>query len=666
MKCPKCNHDSRPLAKFCEQCGAPLMRACRNCAAALPERARFCPECGHTAEAAPNVAQSAPESAREAGGDRRHATVLFADISGYTQLCAKIDAEQVQALLNRFYALTDGIVVAYGGSVIDHAGDGVLAAFGAPVAHGNDPERAVRAAFDMHAAVGELEDPSGQTLKLHIGIASGEVVAAVMSGGITPKFSVTGDTVNLAARVNALGGSGDTLVSHSVYRSVAALTDAEDLGEHALKGFDSPIHVMRILHLRASAPNLLPFVGRETELKQLASVLDGVRETSRGVAVAIRGEAGMGKSRLVQELIWRAESQGYARHIGRVLDFGVAKGQDALSVVVGALLGIAGNAPAPAKGAALTQAIEDGRVSAQDDVLMGDLLNLDQPAQGRRIFDAMDNAARTRRTAEAVSALVKQAAATQPRLVVFEDIHWGAPLLHACLAALALATRQSAVVLAMTTRFEGDPLDRQWRAASHGTPLLSIDLGPLLPEQAHQLAGGLMESSERFARQCIERADGNPLFLEQLLRNARESQGTSLPPTIQSLVLSRMDRLSARDKLALQAASVIGKRFTLDLLQLLIDDPGYTCDAIAAVDLVRPEGADFLSRMRWFRKASTRRCSTAASASCTARRRSGTEPGSRCCARSTWIERRMHRRCRRTSKPRRRKPSCSTSMRPWN
>ena len=146
---------------------------------------------------------------------------------------------------------------------------------------------------------------------------------------------------------------------------------------------------------------------------------------------------------------------------------------------------------------------------------------------------------------------------------MFEDIHWASPLLLSCLAALAMATRECPLVLAMTTRFEGDPLDRNWRAASHGTPLLTIDLGPLRPEEARVLAGGVIEASNRFALECIERAEGNPLFLEQLLRNAEESESGSIPPTIQSLVLARMDRLRARDKLAL--AGRLGHRQALHL-----------------------------------------------------------------------------------------------------
>ena len=157
-----------------------------------------------------------------------------------------------------------------------------------------------------------------------------------------------------------------------------------------------------------------------------------------------------------------------------------------------------------------------------------------------------------------------------------------------------MAARECPLVLAMTTRFEGDPLDRQWRAASRGTPLVTIDVGPLRPDEALVLAGGVMETSNRFALECIQRAEGNPLFLEQLLRNARESEGGNIPATIQSLVLARMDRLPPADKLALQAASVIGKRFSLEALRFLIEDASYRCDALVATDLVRPDSEDYL------------------------------------------------------------------------
>jgi len=189
---------------------------------------------------------------------------------------------------------------------------------------------------------------------------------------------------------------------------------------------------------------------------------------------------------------------------------------------------------------------------------------------------------------------VQRAALEQPRLIVIEDIHWASPALLRHFARLTISATQSAVVFVMTSRIEGDPLDKVWRASAHGSPLMTIDLGPLRAEEARELAGGFIEASNRFAASCIERAEGNPLFLEQLLRNVQESEAANIPPTIQSLVLARMDRLGAHDKQALQAASVVGKRFTLHALRSLIDDAAYVCDALVAHDLVRPDANDFL------------------------------------------------------------------------
>jgi len=503
-----------------------------------------------------------------------------------------MDAEHVQGLLNRFYARMDPTVAAFGGNVIDHAGDGILAVFGAPVAYGNDGERAVRAALEMHSAAVDIRDPSGEPLKLHIGVASGEVVAAVLSGGATPKYTVTGDTVNLAARLDALAESGDTLLSESAHRSVSHLVDADDLGEKTVKGFAKRVRVYRVRALRRRALDRLPFVGRQPEMRQLAGALDNVQETGIGIAVVVRGDPGIGKSRLVEELLQRARQRGFACCVGQVLDFGVAKGQETLPLAVAAMLGLAAHASEAARRSGLEREIESGLVAPEHEPFISDLLDLSQRDYAQAIFDAMDNATRTRKTAEAVADLAARVARRQPQLIVFEDIHWASPLLLNCLAAMAIASRTCPLALAMTTRFEGDPLDRHWRAASHATSLLTIDVGPLRREEARMLAGGMVESSNRFALECIERAEGNPLFLEQLLRNAAEGESGNIPPTIQSLVLARMDRLPQRDKLALQAASVIGKRFSLDALRALVGDPGYECDTLVTMDLVRPEGAD--------------------------------------------------------------------------
>jgi class 3 adenylate cyclase len=394
-------------------------------------------------------------------GERRQAAVLFADICGYTTLCANNDPEQVQALLGQFYELTDRTVEAYGGHVLDHAGDGVFAVFGAPVAHGNDAERAVRAALEIHAGAAQLSNDSGRPLALHIGIAAGEVVAAVISGGAQPKYSVTGDTVNLAARLDQVAQPGETLVSEPLYRAAARAVAAEALGEITIKGFDKPLAVWKIRRMHPSAAEQRPFVGRHAELRQLSGLLEAVSEHgSSGMAVAVRGETGIGKSRLVAEFRMRAAAPGFACHTGHVLDFGVAKGQDAISVVLKDLLQVCAPSDEPACRRAVDQALQSGLIDIENEAFINDLLDLPQPAALRPIFDAVDSATRSRRTVEAVSEVCKRASNVRPRVLVFEDIHWASAALLRLLAQLTIATAESAIIMVMTTRFEGDPLDK--------------------------------------------------------------------------------------------------------------------------------------------------------------------------------------------------------------
>jgi class 3 adenylate cyclase/tetratricopeptide (TPR) repeat protein len=520
--------------------------------------------------------------------------VLVADISGYTALCARLDAEQVQALLGRFYDVSDRIIANYGGHVIDHAGDATLAVFGAPVAHDNDGERAARAAMDMHAQAAAITDPAGQPLSLHIGIASGEVVAATIAAGAQPKYAVTGEAVNLAARLNAIAQGGQTLISDAVWRSVSRAFDAQPLGEMPIKGFDKPISLWKVAGPRRAGAERRSFIGRQTELRQLLGVLDAMLETRSGLAICVRGEAGIGKSRLVDELRQRAQARGFSCHTGAVLDFGVGKGQDAIPAIVKDVLGVGLQADESALSAAVQRALSSGLLTADQHMLINDLLELPQPVELRAAFDAMDYATRTQRMGEMIVGMLQRCALTRPRLLVVEDIHWASPDLLRHLALLTRTITESRVVLVMTSRFEGDPLDKSWRASTHGSPLTTVDLGPLRAEEAKLLASGLMDASNRLALECIERAEGNPLFLEQLLRNAAESEAASMPASIQSLVLARMDRLAPHDRSALQAASVLGKRFALSALRGLIDDPDHGCDALIAADLVRPEGPDYV------------------------------------------------------------------------
>src|SRR5438046_3897427 len=199
---------------------------CNECYGALPTAARFCPHCGARVGAAPAAAP----------GERRQVTIVFADLSGYTHLSSTLDPEETHRFLTRFFERTDAVIARWGGTIDKHIGDAVMGVFGAPVAYGNDVERALRAAIDIHGAMAALSSESGRQLATHVGIASGEVVAAATGSAAHRNYTVTGDAVNLAARLTELARAGETVVSEDVQRTLAALADFEPLGTVPIRG----------------------------------------------------------------------------------------------------------------------------------------------------------------------------------------------------------------------------------------------------------------------------------------------------------------------------------------------------------------------------------------------------------------------------------------------
>jgi class 3 adenylate cyclase/tetratricopeptide (TPR) repeat protein len=582
MRCTACAADNAPERRFCGACGAPLARACTACGFANEAQARFCGGCGAGLGDAPDLGDGEP-------GERRQVTVLFADLSGFTRMAREIGAEPLHGLLERYFAVADQAIAEHGGTVDKHLGDAVMGLFGAPIAHHDDPLRAVRTALAIHDGLAALSAELDQPLACHIGIACGEVVASGTGSDRHRTYTVTGDSVNLAARLTDRAEPGETLVSEAVRQAVERLVRLAPAGALELDGIEIPVPAWRVRGLEESRPAARPLVGRRAELEQFRGLMRACLADGAGATLYVRGEAGIGKSRLVEELGRIAAEAGFARHVGLVLDFGAGTGRDAIRALVRSLLGAEA---ADEREAAARRAIAEGLVAAEAAVHLNDLLELPQPLELRAVYDAMDAEGRAAGKRETVVALARALAARQARMLVVEDLHWadGGTLAHA--AALAAAVAECPALLVLTSRIEGDPLDHAWRATTRGAPLLTVDLGPLRHDEALALACALL-GAEEHARRCVERAEGNPLFLEQLARAAGEG-GDGLPGSIQSIVLARIDRLPPEDKRALQAASVIGQRFSLELLRELIGRPGYECAAPLRHYLVRRDGAEFL------------------------------------------------------------------------
>jgi class 3 adenylate cyclase/tetratricopeptide (TPR) repeat protein len=586
LRCKGCEFENREGRKFCASCGSALPTPCLVCGYANEGGDRYCGGCGRllakTGVAPPVEGRSeAPE------GDRRPVTVLFCDLVGYTRLSSQLDPEDVHTLLERFFTLVDAIVDRFGGTIDKHIGDAAMALFGAPVAHGNDAERAVRAALEIHAALPGLDSGSALPLAAHIGIATGEVVASSVGSQRHRGYTVTGEAANLAARLLARASSGETLVSDTVYRATSQAIAYEPVGSLTLKGLDRSIDAWRPTGTSTADTDAQALVGRRSEMAQFRAVLDACIEGPSGAVILIRGEAGIGKTRLLDELQSAAAASGMTRHSGFVLDFGTERGHGAVRTVVAGLIGLESQASSDIVAAAIDTAVRELRLLPDDALYLRDLLEVSQPEATRGLYEAMDAATRTHGRERVVSELVKASADRRPLLVAVEDLHWADAETLSLLAAIARATAASRSVLAMTTRLEGDPLDAHWRGLAGGAALITVDLSPLSPADALSIARRFIDA-DAFATQCVERAGGNPLFLEQLLRSAGDLTDGRLPSSIQNVVLARTDLLSAEDRRAIQTASVLGQRFTLPHLRALLQDPRYVCDTLVRNVLLRP------------------------------------------------------------------------------
>lgn len=527
-------------------------------------------------------------------GERRHATVMFSDLTGYTALNEAFDPEEVEQVMSRIKREASNIIESHGGRVNQFVGDEVMALFGVPVARRDDARHAVQAALELHATVDAiaegLAERLGRRLSMHTGVHTGLVIAR-RSDTRSGDYTLTGDTVNTAARLRGLAGPGELVVSPQTWQQVADFFDALPGTAVEVKGKERPLLPYRILHERAVPyGGSRPLMGRSDEMQQFGILLQACVERRRGRVVLVRGDPGLGKSRLVAEFVDNAREQGLACHVTTIQDFGARTGHDAIRVLVQDWMGLASDADEASRAAAIALQFGAGTDAAPHRPFLYELLDVAPPSEARALLSAVDAAVRRRATLDAMAYLLRAELEQGPTLLLIEDIQWAdAWTLQQLEPLLALAV-DAPLLAILTTRFAGDPSVGQWRTALHGLPLTSMDLQPLAPDDAMRLAAGAASISEALLRSCVERAEGNPLFLEQLLLNAGDESANHLPGSIQSLVQARMDRLESADKNALQAAAVWGQRAPLSVVRHLVGDPHYDAHRLALQFLVRLQG----------------------------------------------------------------------------
>jgi tetratricopeptide (TPR) repeat protein len=317
----------------------------------------------------------------------------------------------------------------------------------------------------------------------------------------------------------------------------------------------------------------------------------------------VRGEAGIGKTRLVEEFQRLAREAGFACHAGLVLDFGTGTGRDAIRALVRGILGLEISSDTKAARSAADMALGAGLVEREDAAFLNDLLDLTQATEQRAAYDAMNNAMRIEGKQRTLFRLAERASRRQPRFLIVEDLHWADKLTLTYLAELTRAAAPGCPLLVVTTtRIHGEPASHTWRVPG-AAPLITMDLGPLHDEDARAMADALVRTSAEAVERCVARAAGNPLFLEQLLRHAEESADTGVPGSVRSLVQARLDQFEQLDRTALQVASVLGQRFSPDALRYLLAKADYAPERLVAHHLIRPHGGDFLFEHALIREA---------------------------------------------------------------
>jgi class 3 adenylate cyclase len=487
--------------------------------------------------------QPAAEPARpSARPGRRTVTVVFADVSGSTALAQRLDAETLREVMSSFFGEMRAAIERHGGTVEKFAGDEVMAVFGTPVAHEDDALRAVRAAVEMRAAVEAideaLEREHGVSFRIRIGVNTGEVVAGEASAGGT---FVTGTAVSIGKRLQEVGEPGDAVLSATTLRLVRDAVEVEELGSVELRGSEEPVDAFRLVAVRPDAPGVArafdtPLVGRDKELAVLLTAFALARDERRCVFVSIVGAAGIGKTRVARELV-QAVGDDTRVLVGRCVAYG--NGATYLPLVD-----------------AFADAVPDVARLLGDREVVERLAGLVRGEQTRAT--AADTAWSVRRAVEAL-------AGDRPLLLVFDDVHWGEPTFLDLLEYLGAWITDAPVLLVAVARPDILDVRPSWADPEAGTAPLR--LAPLSPVDTRALVDSLAADAVPDAqrRQVAELAEGYPLFAEQLVAWVEEGGGdletADMPPTIEALLASRLDRLDPGERSVLERASVVGRDF---------------------------------------------------------------------------------------------------------
>jgi class 3 adenylate cyclase/tetratricopeptide (TPR) repeat protein len=603
--CPRCGLWNAATNKHCAQCGGLLVSACASCGSPLPPAAKFCPDCGQpaaargTSERFESPAAYTPrhlvekilKSRAAIEGERKHVTVLFADIRGSMELLAGLDPEDARTVLDPVLDVMMEAVHHFEGTVNQVLGDGIMALFGAPIAHEDHAVRASYAALRIrdgllrHARRAGTDAP----VQARVGLNSGEVVVRSIGNDLHMDYSAVGQTTHLAARMEQTANPGAILVSADTFRLIEGYVSARPLGPIPVKGLAVMVEAYELEDRRPVSSRfqvslnrgLTRFVGRDAEMRQIRSLASRVSR-GHGQIVALVGEPGVGKSRLARELAGSDDVRGWTVLTGGAAAFGATTPYLPVVGLIRRYLGLDDrDRPELVLETVRDRLADSGMISPADEAPL--LAVLDVPVDDPR-WEALQPSERRQRTLEALKRLLFALAQVQPVLVIIEDLQWIDSETQSFLDGLVRVIAASRLLLLVTYRPE---YSHGWVNQSIYTQL-RVD--PLPQDGAAALLDDLLGLGAPLAPlkgYLVERTEGNPLFLEEMVRALIETKVVSgergayrleqplesirVPGTVNAVLAARIDRLSSPDKRLLQCAAVIGRHVPLVLLTAIAD-----------------------------------------------------------------------------------------------
>ncbi len=552
-------------------------------------------------------------SASHLSGERRIVTALFADVVGSTALAAHMDPEDWTEIMNQAFDLLVPVVFKYEGTIARLMGDALLAFFGAPIAHEDDPIRATHAALEIVSSTQsfaeEVRRTHGVDFAVRVGLSTGPVVVGDVGSDLVYEYTAMGDAINLAARLQSAARPMTVLIADNVYRFIAPVFECRNLGKISIKGKIDPLQVYEVVKPKSKPEKLRglqglesPMVGRDSELNLLLHSVDAV-QAGLGRAVLVVGEAGLGKSRLISE--WKTRLLGYKSETrtlqwieGHCLSHGQGLAYHLLTDLVRSMLRLSSKPSDEENYTHLLQVANDlvGEQAGEITPFLGHLLSLDLEPEVLERIRLFDPQSLQNQYLSAIRRILLAKAGQQPLILVCEDLHWADPSSVELLVKLLPLTNEVPILFCFLTRPDRDmPGWRLVNAARDvlGNGLVEVQLQSLSEKDSRQLVTNLLEIDalpENIRAIILKKAEGNPFFVEEVIRMLIDREVivqkdggwlaeksidmVDIPDNLQSLLLARIDRLPDEVKRTLRVASVLGRRFSVRVLEQVLEKYG--------------------------------------------------------------------------------------------